>query len=848
MAFGSSGPDIRIEVDGPAAAAAAAAAGDRRQRVSGRVVVAVAGRALAVAGVRIEFVGEESVTVRGPAGLGSTTVAREVAAARAAAHGGGVLGEGRHVFPFAVTVPGWVPSTVERDLCRIRYVVRAAVERGSLGSYLAAAAAAAAAAGPGAAGGSAWVREAEVECRRVRAAQRLARRRRVDQSVGCPDGSCHVRIWGAISRDIVKPGAHVRLDLSARTSDARYGLRLLTASFAECVACHVQVRGEERLVKRITNLATCRLDALPPGADEPAPASASAAASGSASASASAASPGDVYRASMRSDPGQRLPRLHRRVRRPGHSRQHSDVQHSNAQQHGHSHSRSRSRSRANSVGTSSDSEAQNHRQQQQPPLGQQLSRGLRKTRSRLAVLLRSSAPAPAGGGPGSASPSPSHETPVSPARVLALQAGQSPPLSASSNSNRHGHAPAVVRQIQAAHVLQVPLGLSQFSSEYVSREYRLIVVAEVAPLDDPAANGNSVHVNDATRLPPYSPLYHPASAGSGHSRSAQNLGLSPPPVPPLQQRQRQQQPRPPQPPSANGLLDGVRRNVSLSSRSSQMSSPLSSSAASLECSDRHPKHQNNKNNSSSNNNNNNNGNNRERPGRRRQSESVLDHRQRQQQQQQYQPRWQVSERSSAIAEWTLDVVDHFDVQFDELVSPEYSSSAAKGGGVGSAGTARQLTPPEEPEIHIGQYSFEPPAPTAAAMATPPAASPDPRPAAGLHHHHEPLAAAGSGANSTASSNNSGSNNNSNNNNNGGGARGHHRRTSSGLVGFLMRGFRTGPLSSSSSSSAAHPPPPVPTHNNNNNNNNNNNSNTSSGPRHARSVSGGPDRMLPGRR
>ncbi|KAJ2764685.1 hypothetical protein GGI18_006382, partial [Coemansia linderi] len=197
---------------------------------------------------------------------------RQVLHQRITAHRGGVLFEGQHRFAFRLRIPAWVPSSLDRsDLCRIRYVMRVVVER------------------PMVAGLSSVVCEEEIECHRLRVSRRLARCKRIDQSVGCPDGSCHVRFTGSISRDVVKPGAQIKLDITARTSDARFGLRLLAANFAECVMCHVQVKGEERLVNKITNLVPCRLDALPARA----------------SGSVDDGFPSDsANRGSMRSDPG----------------------------------------------------------------------------------------------------------------------------------------------------------------------------------------------------------------------------------------------------------------------------------------------------------------------------------------------------------------------------------------------------------------------------------------------------------------------------------------------------------------------------------------------------------------
>ncbi|KAJ2841757.1 hypothetical protein IWW36_006150, partial [Coemansia brasiliensis] len=188
MPFSSTAADIRIEIDGSVPAETR-----RATRISGRAIVCLQ-RAVAVQRVRIEFVGEETVSLRAWVPLSTTTQTREIVRQSADVRGAGMLAAGTHVFPFAVDVPWWVPSTLEREPARIRYVVRAVVERAAL------------LLGPGAQ----WSGEHEVECRRVRVARRLARRKRVDQSVGCPDGSCHVRVWGTISRDTVKPGAQLR--------------------------------------------------------------------------------------------------------------------------------------------------------------------------------------------------------------------------------------------------------------------------------------------------------------------------------------------------------------------------------------------------------------------------------------------------------------------------------------------------------------------------------------------------------------------------------------------------------------------------------------------------------------
>ncbi|KAJ2728757.1 hypothetical protein H4S00_000808 [Coemansia sp. D1744] len=611
MPFSSTAPEINVEIIGQTGDAERKAT-----RVDGRVFVRCT-RATAVHGVRVEFVGEETVSLRAWVPLSTTTQTRDVVRQVRTVRSGGVLATGTHEFGFCVHVPWWVPSTLDRDMCRIRYVVRAVVERASLAAYLGA---------PGA--GSAWTAEQEVDCRHVRTARRLARRKRVDQSVGCPDGSCHVRIWGSVSRDVVKPGAQLRLDLSARTSDARFGLRLLGVHFAECVMCNVQVKGEERMVNRITHLATCRLDALDDEDEE--------------------GTSEETARATL-----------------------------------------------------------------QVPPHGQ-LARGIRKTRSRLAILLRNAS---------SASPPPVPSSGVSHGPGLSPSFG-SPPPAPPAPIPASTQQPRVVRQVRASQVVQVPFGLSQFSSELVSREYRLVVVAAVAPLE-PLAAAESVHTNDSARL-----AYKPQ-----HARSAHNLGTS------------------------------------------RSSSSSASAASSLLVGARHSE-----------------------GGRRRQSESGITppplpqhqpqqhHHQQQQQHHQQQPRWAVSEQSSAMAAWTVDVVDHFDVQFDELVSPEYSN-------VDSTATAA-LT---EPEIVTGTYAFEPLS-----------ASPSPSSTLSLERPSSQERV------------------------------GHHRRTSSGLVGFLMRGFRSNasspsampaspsaaPASSQPNSPSAMPTSPLP-------------QSSSARTHHARSTSGG---------
>ncbi|KAI9504362.1 hypothetical protein BX070DRAFT_223909 [Coemansia spiralis] len=297
MPFSSTtAPELSLELTAP-----------RQNTFTGTLVVHIARAQHHM--VALELVGEESVSLRAWSPF-PTVVSREVLRHKVTL-ASGILNEGHHVFPFTVVVPTWAPSTVSNDLCRIRYTLRATADAASV------------------------VRE--LNCHRVRASQRLARRKKIDQSVGCPDGSCHVRFWGTISRDVVKPGSELKIDIAARTSDARFGLRLLVANFAECLMCHVQVRGEERMVNKITNLASQRLDAL-----------------------------GD---------------------------------------------------------------------------------KAVHRSRSRLTDLIRT----------------------------------------------KEGLVGPAARQISASQVIQVPRELSQFSSDLVSREYRLMLVAEVTRLDDPS---DTVHVN----------------------------------------------------------------------------------------------------------------------------------------------------------------------------------------------------------------------------------------------------------------------------------------------------------------------------------------------------------------
>ncbi|KAJ2236441.1 hypothetical protein IWW45_001775 [Coemansia sp. RSA 485] len=655
--FSSSAAEVSLEFDDRTAESRGTGRYDVKNevtRIGGRVLVKVS-RSIAVNNVRVEFVGEETVYQRGWTSLGSS-VSREIVRQRSTVHAGGTLAEGVHVFGFSIEVPGWVPSTVDRELCRIKYVVRGVVERSSLGTYLMGSQS-------GVGGGVSWVKEEEVECRRVRVARRLARRKKIDQSVGCPDGSCHVRFWGSVSRDVVKPGAQIKIDVVARTSDARYGLRLLVANLAEHVLCHVQAKGEERLTKKITNLVSCRLDGL----------------GDSNSSSIEAARSEEAGSWGSRESPGAR-----------------------------------ETNNNSNNV---DDGDARGLLQ---------LPRGVRKTRSRLAVLLRNTSPSRSLSRMASAqstgavnecdystaraqrSPPPLPQTPSAPAA-----------RSVGGSARAAQRPPSVVRQIRASHVIQVPYGLSQFSSEYVSREYRLMLVAEVAPLDDWEVNGNSVHTCDSAR-----PAVAPYDA--------------PMPMPPPL------------------LLQGARKTSTSTVSSSSASAPASASASvcsltrstspDLAASRAHRRHA--------------------------RSDATAQPQQSQSQQPQAQ-RWAVSEQASAIAGWQIDVVDHFDVRFDELVASSRSPVSMAAGPLVARSVAR------DPEIHAGPYTFEPPtSPGTASSGVHLGSVVSPTGTVTtlgtLTPSDQGSADEGVGTRRSAR-----------------GGHGHHRRTSSGLVGFLMRGFRS---------------------------------------------------------
>ncbi|PIA13336.1 hypothetical protein COEREDRAFT_83578 [Coemansia reversa NRRL 1564] len=646
MPFGSSGPVIHVELG------AEHEEEDKGIKwVKGKMIVSTT-RTVAIQQIRVEFVGTETVGVR--AWMASrNTVTRTITKTNTVMHDGGVLCAGSHEFKFLVGVPWWLPSSVEREACRIRYIVRGIVERAG---WLPSAAAAV----------EGWVGETELQCVRVRVARRLARRKRLDQSVGCPDGSCHVRMWGVLSRDVVKPGGELRVEISARTSDARFGISRLAASFAECLVCSVQVKAEERFVNRITNLVTARLDGL---SDE----TLSDETHSDDSDSVQINRPIDQSvddqdprsRGSLRSDPGQQTSHVHQ-------------ISHDITQSH--------------------------------------LSRRLRKTRSRLAEFLRNGVEVPISAPP---IPGTSATAPYTP-------------------QSRHAD---VVRQIHASHILHVPLGLSQFSSEHVSREYRLMVVAEVAPLDDP----ESVHVNNA-------------AATLGNTANSR--------------------------PQRRELSLSSRSEVSLDYNGAASSEDSAAAAAAADSpirwdtpptrSSHHRK---------------------PRRRRRRQSESAAP--------QQHPPhRWIVSEQSSAIAEWPVEVVDRFEVGFDELVSPEYATR-------NYTRINRDSPQLQDPQVRPVDYVFvpdpaAPPASTASSASTALPSHFDAKlsPQTQMSPMLQPRTSPSSDVGLS------------------------HRRTTSGLVGFLKRGFRSSappPRSDSGSSGSVVA----------------GNSSPASPSRHVRSASGG---------
>ncbi|KAJ2494534.1 hypothetical protein GGI11_008808, partial [Coemansia sp. RSA 2049] len=127
----SAAPELRLELndssnDTNGASKESSHSAGAGTEVTGRLVVH-AHKTVAIQGMFIEFVGEESVSLRAwvVVPLGSNTVSREVLRQRVSVRGRGELREGTHEFGFTITIPPWVPSSLERDMCRIRYVVRA---------------------------------------------------------------------------------------------------------------------------------------------------------------------------------------------------------------------------------------------------------------------------------------------------------------------------------------------------------------------------------------------------------------------------------------------------------------------------------------------------------------------------------------------------------------------------------------------------------------------------------------------------------------------------------------------------------------------------------------------------
>ncbi|KAI8318198.1 hypothetical protein GQ54DRAFT_300674 [Martensiomyces pterosporus] len=698
MPFSSTAPELRIELHSTGGVYSSQT---EATTFTGEVLLRLH-KSTSVQGVRLEFVGEETVNLRAWVPLSSSTVSREIVRESKALHSGGLLSEGTHVFAFQVVVPGWVPSTMESEVGRIRYVVRAVVERSSLGAYFSSSAK----------GSGVLAREAEVECVKRRRSKRLARLKQIDQSVGCPDGSCHVRFWGSISRDVVRPGAQLKINVVAKTSDARYGLKLLVANFAECVMCHVQVKGEERLTKKITNLLTCRLDSLS-GGDE-----------------------GD------------------------GEEEEEEEVD-VRAQRHSEG-AEARGGSDVEAAGSS----------RLHVPLT------VRKTRSRLAVLLGSSSPsvspqsttvaaadaaAYSSSTMRSAPPMPS--LPASSSNNSSAQQQSQPPTATATNSGSNlsptsaacgtsgsslrklslgsrrtmpgalnspgsmqstaGGQRRVVRQIRASRVIQIPQHLSQFASEYISRDYRLMLIAEVAPMSESPVNANSIHTSRSSV--PATPRNTTRELTPEEARELEESRV-------------------------NG--DGTRKSVS---------SMSTASSAEVEM-----KHQ----------------------------EQLAQQRMRERR------RWTVSEKASAIAGWKVEVVDQFDVLFDELVAPQLKSSNNLSRTLSShtmfparssSDQGPSSVPPvtqsvrllQEPAITVGEYQCLPPS-TAGAAAEGGAATPS---------DSGSLSTDGESVRTTSNS------------------RQHHRRTSSGLVGFLMRGFRSSTSSPSASPKLDNAQPPQTSNN-----------------------------------
>ncbi|ORX68053.1 hypothetical protein DL89DRAFT_294565 [Linderina pennispora] len=192
-------------------------------RHHGRVLLTLT-KPMAVHSVQLLLLGEETVNLRAWIPLSTNTASTPIVDIQRDLYSGGTLEPGMHVFPFTLVLPGTLPTTLERELCTIKYRVRAEVAKAAFFSSPS----------------IALAKEEEVLVVHRRRAKRLAKTKSLDQSFA-----------GSISKDVVRPG-----------SKSQFGLRLLAVNFAEAVQCHVQVRGEERLTTQITNLVGSRLDAL----------------------------------------------------------------------------------------------------------------------------------------------------------------------------------------------------------------------------------------------------------------------------------------------------------------------------------------------------------------------------------------------------------------------------------------------------------------------------------------------------------------------------------------------------------------------------------------------------------
>ncbi|KAJ1733693.1 hypothetical protein LPJ72_002740 [Coemansia sp. Benny D160-2] len=633
----SAAPELRLELndssnDTNGASKESPHSAGAGTEVTGRLVVH-AHKTVAIQGMFIEFVGEESVSLRAwvVVPLGSNTVSREVLRQRVSVRGRGELREGTHEFGFTITIPPWVPSSLERDMCRIRYVVRASASpAATLLMPFGIVSSSGSGGGDSNSGGSsasgAWTVEREIRCRRIRVSRRLARRKCIDQSVGCPDGSCHVRFCGSLSRDIAKPGTQLKLDVAACTSDARYGLRLLVANFAECVMCHVQVKGEERLVNKITNLTSCRLS--------------------------------------------------------------------NNAGDNGSSTAFSPAR----------------------PALGASRC-GCDEGGSGNHSKCSSTAHANHSGGPRYNGSAANHVSSASAAGGAAF--GKTP------------RNTTMAQQMHASHVIHVPHGLSQFSSDYVSREYRLILVAEVYRIDTADDMLENKEEKEESKHLPHLP---------GATTTFDSFAPASPS------------------PAASTLSFGS----SVVSLPSSLSSSAGRSGLAVAAGWRRKRQQKEK--------------------EKHQLQQQLQQQQHQQQQLQHhnyshkQPqngKLSISDQSSAIASWPLEIVDHFDLRFDDLVSPDYKSSARQPDSV-----AAPTITASEARVQIGKYRFVPFPPPLPLPPLPSQTVEDGSSHSGSNHSNSNSnsnSLRGSGSPGAASSSSSYQQQH------------HHRRTSSGLVGYLIR-------------------------------------------------------------